>query len=52
MPKHVKGRDRDKYYHLAKDQGFRARSAFKLIQIDQRLNLLSMWDLNSLVLEY
>ncbi|CAJ1403564.1 unnamed protein product, partial [Effrenium voratum] len=32
---------RDIYYREAKKEGFRARSAFKLLQIDDELNLLS-----------
>ena len=31
---------RDVYYRLAKEEGWRARSAFKLIQIDQQFNIL------------
>jgi len=30
---------RDIYYRLAKEQGWRARSAFKLLQIDERFNI-------------
>lgn len=35
---------RDAYYRLAKEQNWRARSAFKLIQIDEQFDLFSFQD--------
>lgn len=32
---------RDIYYRLAKEEGWRARSAFKLLQLDQEFDLLT-----------
>ena len=42
---------RDIYYRLAKEQGWRARSAFKLIHIDEQFKILDSLALNKLVIK-
>lgn len=40
---------RDIYYRLAKEEGWRARSAFKLLQLDQEFDLFTGENLSSVM---
>lgn len=42
---------RDVYYRMAKEEGWRARSAFKLIQIDEEYHILDGIKLSSIQLK-
>lgn len=37
----VRRKGNDMYYRMAKEQGWRARSAFKLLEIDEKFDILN-----------